>query len=155
MKFSLLKKPLIIIITVLGLLLIAIFQGGLYSKSETPVKDFPITADQEPKDETPKVISTNPSPLEEATILPTQTLEINFNQPLVNIPETRIVIEPNIDFKVELTNNNKTLKIIPNDPFSLGQGYTLNIQVGTKFENNKTLSDPVIFHFKTIEYRGA
>ncbi|KKR80369.1 MAG: hypothetical protein UU73_C0002G0109 [Candidatus Daviesbacteria bacterium GW2011_GWA1_41_61] len=149
------KQKIIAIVTTVGIILILIFQQGLYSK-EAPVLDTQTSPT--PTIETsaePKILSTNPSPLEEAVFVPTQEfIEINLNQSLVNGPEFKIKFEPQIEYKTELTNQKKTAKIIFTKPLKLGQSYTLFISPDTKFEEGNRLSGEVVYHFRTIEYRG-
>lgn len=102
-----------------------------------------------------KIISTNPLVIENQVFLPTQNIEVTFNKPLVNEPETRVLFEPVVDFRKELSLDRKTIKIILNKPLQLGQGYTLFIKAGTKFEGGKDMENDQIFHFTTINYRGV
>lgn len=153
-----LKKKIIIIIALMGGLLILIFQQGLYSKEQPiyqePTKSLTINNSVTPSDE-PQLLSTNPAPLEEAIVFPTQVIELNFNSPLVNEPELKLKIEPKVDYKIELTNKKMTAKIIPTTPYQMGGSFTLFVLPETKFDNGKTLSKDYIYHFKTIQYRGV
>lgn len=146
-----LKQKIIGLIVAVGIALIAIFQQGLGGKSPAIT---PKLLDDSQTQEI-KIISTNPSPLEETTILPTQTIEITFNQPLENAPEFRTIMDPKADYKIELSDDRKTAKIIPNKPYVLGGGYTLHILGNTKFEGKRELNREEIFHFKTISYSGV
>lgn len=144
------KNKIFWTIIILGLILITIFSIGLYPKSSITNQ---IVNEQT---ESPKVISTTPSPLDEATILPTQPVSITFNIPLENLPELKYVIEPAIDLNVELSDDKKTVKFTPKDNFELGQGYSLNIKSETKFEGKRTLGpEEKVFHFTTISYKGV
>lgn len=109
----------------------------------------------EDPNQAPQITSTNPEPLENATVLPNQPLEITFNRPLENTAEFRTSIEPKIEYKVELSDDHKTAKFTFINPLDLGSGYTLIIQRGSKFEGKRELENDYIFHFKTIEYRGV
>jgi hypothetical protein len=103
----------------------------------------------------PHLVSTNPTSLEGTTVTPTQAIELTFNQPLVNEPYTLIRLEPEMDFKVTLTNENKTVKITPAENYKFGSGYTLTVDSLTKFQGDKTLGQNLLFHFKTVSYSGV
>ncbi len=145
------KTKIIAIILTIGALLIAVFKFGL---GDVPT---PGSSDISQSD-SPTVVATSPIDMKAkktVVVLPTQTIEITFNQPLENIPETKIVIEPKADYKVELSGDRKTLKIIPLTPYALGQGYSLFVKGETKFDGKKTLGSDVDFHFATISYNGV
>ncbi|MBI2021462.1 Ig-like domain-containing protein [Candidatus Daviesbacteria bacterium] len=143
-----LKQKIMIAVAIIGAALIAIFRFGFY----TPPKTAPIV---DKVTQNTAVVSTDPSPLEDATILPTQTISVSFNLPLEGSAELKLVVEPEAKIKVELSDDRKTAKITPINPYSLGQGYTLKILPDTKFDGKKRLEVEKIFHFKTIQYRGA
>ena len=105
--------------------------------------------------DSPKIVSTKPDPLEDTIISATEIIEITFNRPLENVGEFKLRIEPKIDFKVELSSDRKTTKIIPNKPYVLGSTYTLFIGTETKFDRVGRWGIEKIFHFKTIKYRGV
>lgn len=107
-----------------------------------------------PQNDSPAIISTKPDPLEGAVIGGSETIELTFNKPLVNDP-ARVVIEPKVDFTVELSTDHKTIKITPKQPFPLGQGYTLTIKAGYGFDTREKLDQDIIFHFRTIKYQGV
>ncbi len=144
-----LSKKLILIVAALGALLIIIFQNGLYA---------PITAPgnrTEVQDEAyARLLGTVPTPLDNATILPTQEISLTFNFPIENTGEFKHSLEPKIEYDLKLSNDRKTLTIVPKKPYQLGLGYTLMVQSDTKFDNGKRLSDPISVHFKTIDYKG-
>jgi len=143
------KQKLIIIIITAGLALIAIFY------KTTPItKPTHQTTQATIQVKEPLILTTNPSPLEEATILPTQIIELTFNYSIVAPSELKHKIDPPADIKIELSADKKTVKVVPIKPYKLGSGYTLFIQPDTKFEGGKILKDEKIFHFKTISYKG-
>lgn len=156
-----LKQKIIAIVVAVGIILILIFQQGLYS-NEAPVLDTqssptptPTPTQESSLDVEPRILSTNPSPLEEAILLPSQGfIEINLNQPLVNGPEFKIRFDPQIEYKTELVNQNKTAKIVFTKPLGLNQSYTLFILPESKFESGKKLPGETVYHFRTIAYRG-
>lgn len=147
-----LKQKIIGIIAVIGSILILIFQQGLYNKPTASVEK---QSEKQIQTDTPEIVSTNPSPLEESILWAMQPIEITFNLPLENAPEFKHKMDPKYDYKVELSDDKKTIRIIPTKPLPLGKGFTLFIQADTKLEGNKTLGRDYIFHFRTIEYRGV
>lgn len=102
----------------------------------------------------PRLVSTKPDPLEDTIIAADQIIEITFSHPLENVPEFKTKIEPKTDYKVELSGDRKTVKIIPVAPFELGTTYTLFILQDSKFEGGGRLSQELNFHFRTVKYRG-
>jgi hypothetical protein len=151
-NFSL-KQKIIGAVVVIGLILIVIFQRGLYSSSGgNPVN----SSQNEPSSATDiQLVKTNPSPLNDATILPNQTIEFTFNKELVNDPTKRVLFEPEVDYKIELSSDRKTVKIILNKPYELGAFYRVTIKPELKFEGDKTLNREENFNFKTIDYSGV
>lgn len=145
------KAKIIAIVLAIGAILIAIFRFGLGGPSVPRPSDIS-------QSESVMIVSTSPADLKDkktVVILPTQSVEVTFNHPLENLPETRITIEPKADYKVELSGDRKTVKIIPVTPFALGQGYTMFIKSETKFDGKKTLGHDEDFHFSTISYNGV
>lgn len=145
------KAKIIAAVIAIGAILIAIFQFGLGG----PVTERPSDISQA---DAITVVATDPAPLKErktAVILPTQTITVSFSHALENVPETRFVIEPKADYKTELSDDRKTLKITPLTPFALGQGYSLIIKGDTKFDGKRTLETDIDFHFATISYNGV
>lgn len=144
------QKIVAAIITVIGLILVAIFGQGLYHPNSEPTvaTENVSQADQSGV----KVVSTNPATLDGATISPTQTLEITFNKPLVH-DDTRVVVEPKADYRTDLSSDHKTLKIIPK--FNLGSSYTLTIKSGYGTDTGEKLDQDLNFHFDTISYNGV
>lgn len=112
------------------------------------------TASSNPINESPKIVSTNPNPLDQAVISSDQQIEIVFNRPLENEGEFKIRIEPKVRYKITLSGDRKTAKIIPEDPYELGVGYTMFITGDTKFEGLGPWGEEKTFHFQTIKYRG-
>lgn len=102
----------------------------------------------------PSLVSTKPDPLEDTIVAADQIIEITFSHPLENVPEFKTRIEPKIDYKVGLSGDKKTAKIIPVTPFELGTTYTLFIAADSKFEGGGRLSQELNFHFRTVRYRG-
>lgn len=152
-----LKKIILIIVALIGAALIWIFQTGIYSTS-----DLPSNQPEAPQTDQISVTSTNLSPTEETpTLLPIQPLEITFNIPLENIGEFKNKIEPTVKYKLELSSDRKTIKIIPETSWKLGSSYLLTILPNSKFNidstnssSKKILDHDISLRFKTIEYRG-
>jgi len=156
-KLSSIKRKITLIILIIGAFLIWIFQNGLYQQEEIPKLEQKIDLSvNDSKDEKPKIISTNPDPLNNSIIIPSQVITLTFNHPLENIGEFKYRIEPEPpEIKVELTLNRRTVKITPVKPFLPGTSYTIFIQsYDTKFDGGKRLENDLSYNFRTIEYRG-
>lgn len=148
------KSKTLLVLFILGLIIVIAFKKG-YLNSFIGNNKEKQGQNQQNQDEEPKVISTNPENLDNAFILPNQTIEITFNLPLQNIGEFKNTIEPKTDYQVKLSDDRKTAKIIPNKPFKLGSEFTLIIGPDTKFDPKKNLNRDIRFHFRTIEYKGV
>lgn len=105
--------------------------------------------------DSPKIISTKPDPLEEAIVPADQVIEVTFNLPLQNSGEFKLRTEPKIDFKIQLSQDRKTAKIIPQKTLDLGTTYTIFIGTDTKFDGVGAWGQEKIYHFKTIKYTGV
>lgn len=153
---KILRQRIISAVLLIGAGLIAIFTFGLYKPSSPTLPSEPSA--QNTVSDNIELVSTNPEGLikkQEVIILPNQSIEFTFNQPLENVPETKIAIEPTFEVKVELSKDRKTARLTPSKPFALGQGYTLFIKGDTKFEGKKQLGRDLDFHFSTISYKGV
>lgn len=149
-------------IIILAFIFVSLLGFGLYIFK---VKDTDITKKQQsslslspPKGNlVPYVISTFPSSLEGALILPTQTIQITFSDPVVNTDELKHKMDPEDGkYKLKLSDDRKTLFIIPSPTFDLGRGYTFFILSNeTKFDQSKKLDGDIIYHFRTISYNGV
>lgn len=144
------KRKIIIAITVIVAItsIVWIFTR----RNSTPLSPTPPPQDQQ--NESPKIVSTKPEPLEEAIIAASEVIEITFNRPLENVGEFKLRIEPKVDVKVELSSDRKTAKIKPVKAYELGAGYTVFIGTETKFDGVGRWGEEKIFHFRTIKYRG-
>ena len=107
------------------------------------------------QNESPRIVSTTPDPLDNAIIPASQIIEITFNRSLENVGEFKVKIEPKIDFKLELSQDRKTAKIIPAKPFDLGATYNLSIGPDTKFDGVGAWGQDKNFQFRTIKYTGV
>lgn len=157
MGYLSLKQKIMIIVAVLGAALIWIFQQGIYTKpNSTTPPNPPINQVQNlPQNTEPQVISTNPDNLEGTIILASQTIEITFNLPLENRGEFKNRIDPATEVEIKLSEDRKTAQIIPIKPYKLGTGFTLFIKPDTKFDGKKQLGKEIIYHFRTINYKGV
>lgn len=144
-----LKQKIMAAVLAIGIALIALFRIGLGGSNTTQ------NAPQPPAPTTPQAISTNPAPLDNAILLPTQSIEITFNMPIENTGEFKHEFDSKLDYKLELSSDRKTIKIIPLQPYKLGQGYTLKIKPETKFDGQKRLEQEIFYHFSTISYNGV
>lgn len=151
------KQKVIAIAAIVGIILIVIFLRGTSGKPKSstlsPTKTSPTI--QVSQNDKPQIISTKPNPLEENIISAADTIEITFNRPLENVGEFKSRLEPNLEYKVELSGDRKTAKIKPVKGFLLGTTYTLFIGPETKFDGVGRWGEEKIFHFKTITYRGV
>lgn len=145
------KLLFILILIILGLILV------LNVNKQNKVSDNQPTAQNttQTQDDSPKILSTKPNPLEEAIIGANETVEITFNKSLENIGEFKLRIEPRNEYKIELSQDRKTAKIVPLKPYELGTTYTLFIGPDTKFDGMGEWREEKIYHFKTIRYRGV
>ena len=146
------KEKIIGFIVAIGLALIAIFFVGFGKPSNVPEGPEPVT--ESVNSESVQVVSTNPNPLEGATILPNQAVEITFSEPMVN-DLSRVKIEPEGKVNISVKGDHHILEIKPIEPFKLGQGYTLTILSGYGSDTGKKTDQDYIFHFKTIDYNGV
>ncbi len=140
-------KKIIIFLAVITIVIIILF---LWQNKPQQISSPAPT----PLQETPQLISTKPDPLDETIVSSTEVIELTFSRPLENVPEFKIKIEPKPDYRVELSGDKKTAKIIPVAPFELGTTYTLFVTQDSKFEGGGKLEKELNFHFRTIKYRG-
>lgn len=140
------KKSVFIIITIIFLALVFFL-----------VKNKPVTTPTPPSNQL-QIISTKPSPLDEATILPTQNIEITFNKEIV-LSEFKHKFDPEVEYETEVidgkNNLGKTFRIKFKKSLQLGSGYTLFILKETHTEDKELLDKEYVFHIKTINYRGV
>ena len=146
------KTIVIIIIFVLSL------AGFIILKKIVPSKNAPTVQPEDvlkhSENNSPQVVSTKPDPLEDSIVPAEGTIEITFNKPLENVGEFKVKIEPELDFKKELSSDRKTAKITPNKSYELGTTYTIFIGPDSKFDGVGNWGQEKIFHFRTIKYQG-
>lgn len=144
---------------VLIILVILLVAGVVfYFKSSKPTNQE--TTPEQPKtnntqSDQPQLVSTDPSPLENATILPTQQIKLTFSHPIENGGEFKYKIEPELEHKISLSEDRKTVIISPIDAYPAGSSFNLFIQPETKFDGGKKFNNDPIFHLNTIKYRGV
>lgn len=132
--------------------------GGAFfwkSRTTTPPPAPPTPSATPSQTDKPQIVSTKPNPLDENIISAAEIIEITFNRPLENAGEFKIRFEPEIDYKVELSGDRRTAKIIPAKPYELGAAFTLRIGPESKFAGVGRWGEEKIFHFRTIKYTGV
>lgn len=146
----------IIIIAITALIFISLIAIVNFKKTvPTNPSDNVVQPSQINSNDKPQIVSTKPDPLEETIISAGDTVEITFNRPLENVGEFKSRFEPKIEYKVELSSDRKTAKILPVKPYALGTTYTLFIGTETKFDGVGRWGEEKIFHFRTVAYRGV
>lgn len=140
----------IIIITIILSFLAVFTYSQIKPKNEAIKEVTPSSSDND----SPKIVSTKPDPLEEATVPAVDSIEITFNKPLQNPSEFKVRIEPKIDFRIELSSDKKVGKIILEKPLDLGMSYTLYLGRDTKFDGVGEWGVDKEFHFSTVSYKG-
>lgn len=141
------KKFLIVIV----LLTIA---AGVFLYQKQTVKVEPVK-----QEEKLTIVLTKPNPLDEATILPKDGIEVTFSYPIYR-SELKHRFDPEMKHEVVVVNGidkelGTTFRITFNDSLELGRGYTLIILPETHDQKNHNLDHEYIYHFKTISYRGV
>lgn len=142
-----------IILTVIVGIIFLFFIKKTTPKTSAP--NLPSSSPQAQQNDPPQIVSTKPDPLDENIVSASEIVEITFNRPLENAGEFKSRIEPKIEYKVELSGDRKTAKIIPAKPYALGSTYTLYIGPDSKFEGVGEWRQDKTFHFKTITYKGV
>lgn len=152
---ELFSRKIIILIAVLSIGTLWWWMG---SGKTTPIQSDAQNQDskiEQLSDKEVRIVSTKPEPLEEAVISATEEVEITFSHALENEGQFKVRIEPKTDYKIVLSGDRKTAKIIPQIPYELGAGYTLFILPDSKFDGVGEWRKEKIFHFQTIKYRGV
>lgn len=105
--------------------------------------------------DTPKILSTNPDPLDNSVIPAVSFIRITFNKPLQNPGEFKVRMIPEIKFSKALSDDKKTGIINFEKSLDLGMSYTLIIGSDTKFEGAGNWNQEKQFHFSTVSYKGV
>ena len=149
------KTKLIVLFIALAVGSLVYFKPKIENKfNKSALQNSQTEKTQNQQDESPRIVSTKPDPLDETIIPATETIEITFNKPLQNAPELKLRIEPKYEYSVELSSDKKTAKIIPLKSLELGATYTLYIGRDTKFEETGEWGKDQTFRFRTVKYRG-
>lgn len=145
----------------LKLLLVFLFLilGIILSFKLLPLNKDKNTTNNQTQSDQLKLISTNPDPLDNVTIIPTQDLEFTFNKPFYK-SEFKHKFDPLVEHDVEVVNGENsergsTFRIKFRKPLPLGSGYTLMIEASTKIDEDHKLDRDYIYHFRTIQYKGV
>lgn len=145
----------IIFIIVITVITIIIFAGKNQQESKPAQTNNQPTTKPVSQNDKPQIVSTKPDPLDNSIVSGTDVIEITFNRPLQNVGEFKNKIEPKIEYKVELSADRKTARIIPAKPYPVGAGFTLSIGPDTKFDGMGEWRESKDFHFRTIKYTGV
>lgn len=153
MSNGILKHKVVILILVI-LIILAVFL--FFYVKKTPTTEQPKNPAQT---EELRLLKTNPDPLDNTTILPTQNLEFTFNMPIYR-SEFKHNFDPEIPHDIEMVDgidseHGTTIRIKFREPLKLGSGYTLFVEAGTKVNDKLKLNRDYIYHFTTIHYRGV
>ncbi len=148
------KKVLLTIFVVVGLTLSFFWLKKSSITAPEPVKQE-VSQQKDISKKAPYIVSTKPEPLDDSVIAATDTIEITFNRSLENVGEFKSKIEPQVEYKVEVSGDRKTARIIPAKPYTLGTTYTLFIGTETKFDGVGRWGKEKVFHFRTIKYTGV
>lgn len=149
------KKIVVGLIAILGLLMLLITGKGFYSpKQETPLSN--VEQPSVVKDlGNIKILSTKPTNLNGITLLPTDSIEIVFNNPMVAFdPNYHVVIDPKTEVETKASDDRKTITIKPKKSWAVGTSYSLMIKNNLKFEGDNTLGQDVNFNFHTLAIKG-
>ncbi len=148
----LLSRPKLVIVMLIVILFLA--TAFIASKKLKPAQELQPSPKTSATDQ-PQIVSTKPDPLDETIIPASEPIEITFNRSLQNVPEFKIRFEPKPDYKVELSSDRKTAKIIFIKPLELGTSFTLYIQPDTKFDGVGDWKQDKIYQFRTVKYTGV
>lgn len=146
-----LNRKIMVALVILAAAVAFFLRGVIFKSAPTQTSPSPTPATQ---NDSPKIVSTKPDHLDEAIISGTEVIEITFTRPLENEGEFKRRIDPKIEYEVKLSQDRKTVSIIPKKPYELGTSYTLFILPDSKFDGGGRLDEEKIFHYHTIRYRG-
>lgn len=149
------NKKILLVGTIL-IIMVAILGWNMANKpGKISVNPQPSITPELRQSDQPQVVSTKPDPLDETIVPAGDPIEITFNRPLQNVPEFKIRFEPKPDYKVELSSDRKTAKIIFIKPLELGTSFTLYIQPDTKFDGVGDWKQDKTYRFRTVKYTGV
>src|SRR3989344_7682713 len=98
------------------------------------------------------IVSTKPDPLEDAVILPNQSLEFNFNESFDTSYMKFRLDPPEIDLVIttpDKTTVSQTIIVNFKKPLKLGNGYTLFVSWDPA-NSEKKMDQEYVYHFQTI-----
>lgn len=146
----------LLIFTVIVLVGAVFIWNGPNSKKSNPPPSQKATAPATQTD-TPQLVATKPDPLDEAIIVPGQTVELTFNLAIENIGEFKHRLEPlTTKYQAKLSDDRKSVIITPSSgAFPVGTTFTLFVSPETKFDGGKRMNNELIIHFKTVDFRGV
>lgn len=149
------KKPILVFIVIV-LVIFFLLKAGSFKFGQKGLTQPASTSQSTPvsENEKPQIVSTSPDPLDKAIISSDQQIEITFNRGLENEGELKLRFEPEIKYKITLSQERKVAKITPEEPYELGVGYTMFITGDSKFTGYGSWGEEKSFHFQTIRYRG-
>lgn len=149
------KKIVAILLTLLGILMLLIAGKGFYKAPEAaPVVEK--VENQVVKDlGQVKILSTTPANLNGRTLLPTDSIEIVFDNSTVAFdPNYHVVIEPKVEVETKISDDLTTITIKPKKSWAVGTTYNLMLKSNLKFSGDKTLGQDVNFSFNTLAIKG-
>lgn len=144
------KKFLFVILVFVSVLLVIFIQKNNPAVNKNPASQI--------QPEAFRLVSTNPDPLDEATILPNQVIEFTFSKPIFR-SEFKYSFDPDVEHEIEVIDGRdkefgSKMRIVFKKPLNLGGGFTLFVYSNTKTEEEEELGREYIYHFKTIKYTG-
>lgn len=145
-------KIIIVVFTVLLLVGAFVYGKGVFTNKQQPENKPPSAQTAEVP--SAEIVSTKPDPLDKAVIPADQIIEITFNKPLRAPSELKLRIEPETKYKIELSEDRKTAKIIIEKPFELNTNYAFYIGADTKFDGIDRWGKDITYRFQTIKFRG-
>ncbi len=142
------------LIVALGIGLIVLFTRGLYSP--LPAQKIGINPSVSPGQEEVKVVSMIPANLNGSTININQEIALTFNYPIDEADKKfELFITPDPGYKLQMSSDKKTVKVILNKSFELGQTYGIHISNEAPFQGKRRLKDDLDYTFHTITYSGV
>jgi len=150
------KKVIIIVVVLVIAAAVFLNKSQIKNLIQKPAAS-PTEISNQQQDDSLRVASTKPDPLEGATILPTQSIEITLSKQVGR--EFKYHFDPEVESQVEELSSKggleSTYRINFTKPLELGSGYTLYIDSSTHTKDKQNLDHEYIYHFSTISYKGV
>lgn len=143
--------PKIALVVLIGAGTVLIYYRALDNTGSRPEEKG---QEQAIKSDKPQIVTTEPDLRNIPFVAQDQIISVTFNRPVENPGEFKHLLEPKTKYRLEASQDRKTIKIIPEEPYQLGVEYTFIIKPETKFDGAMTLGEEKILHFRTIQYRG-